>query len=111
MYLYFIKQTQKTKAMTLQDLTDNRDRIIRKIKFQITLATSENIKSIMSKMVAILPQFYAEKPTKANIDKITMKAITAYIKYGIKFTENQANVISDNYARKQKECMPSSLQF
>lgn len=97
--------------MTLQDLTDNRERIIRKIKFQITLATNENIKAVMSKMVAMLPQFSNDKATMANIDKLTMKAITNYVKYSLKFTEAQAKVIDAEYSRKQRECLPSSLQY
>ena len=97
--------------MTLQDLTNNRDRIIRRIKSQITMATSENIKSVMVKMIAMLPQFENEKSTMANIDKLTMKATLSYIKSGIKFTETQKQVIADNYEAKQRESRPSSCQY
>ena len=59
--------------MTTQDLTANRDRIIRKINSQITKATNDNIKAVMTKMIAMLPLFANEKATMANIDKLTMK--------------------------------------
>jgi hypothetical protein len=97
--------------MTTQDLTENRNRIIAKINYQITKATSENIKAVMNKMVAMLPQFVSDKPTKANIDKLTMKAITNYIKYNHTYTAEQANAVDAAYQLKQKESRPSSLQY
>lgn len=96
--------------MTLQDLTDNKTRIVSKINFQITKATSENIKAIMTKMVAMLPQFENEKATKANIDKLTMKAITNYLKYSHNYTSEQADTVEEAYKLKQQESRPSSLQ-
>jgi hypothetical protein len=108
----YICSTQKgNNIMNTQDLTENRNRIIAKINYQITRATSENIKAVMIKIVAMLPQFENEKPTKANIDKLTMKAITSYIKYGHKFTAEQANAVDAAYQLKQKESRPSSLQY
>lgn len=95
--------------MTTQDLTNNRDRIIRKINSQVTKATSENIKSVMVKMIAMLPQFENEKATMANIDKLTMKATLSYIKSGMKFTEIQKEVVAENYEAKQRESRQSSL--
>ena len=95
--------------MTIQDLTNNRDRIIRKINFQITKATSENIKSVMVKMIAMLPQFENEKATMANIDKLTMKAITNYLKYSHSYTQEQAEAVDAAYAAKQRESRQSSL--
>ena len=95
--------------MTTQDLTNNRDRIIRKINFQITKATSENIKSVMVKMIAMLPQFENEKATMANIDKLTMKAITNYLKYSHSYTQEQAEAVDAAYAAKQRESRQSSL--
>lgn len=95
--------------MTTQDLTNNRDRIIRKINSQITKSTSENIKSVMVKMIAMLPQFENEKATMANIDKLTMKATLSYIKSGMKFTEIQKEVVAENYEAKQRESRQSSL--
>lgn len=96
--------------MTTQDLTKNRDRIIRKINYQITKATSENIKSVMTKMVTMLPQFESEKATMANIDKLTMKATLSYIKTGRTYTAEQANAVDAAYQAKQRESRPSSLQ-
>lgn len=96
--------------MTTQDLTNNRDRIIRKINSQITKATSENIKVVMTKMVAMLPQFESEKATMANIDKLTMKATLSYIKTGRTYTAEQANAVDAAYQAKQRESRPSSLQ-
>lgn len=69
--------------MTIQDLTNNKARIIKKIQSQITLATAENIKSVMTKMVAMLPQFVNEKTTMGNIDKLTIKATLSYVKNGM----------------------------
>ncbi len=97
--------------MTTQDLTNNRERIIAKIKFQITLATSDNIKSVMTKMVAMLPQFADLKATKGNIDKLAMKAITSYIKNGHKFTAEQGARVDANLEIKRNESRPSSLQY
>lgn len=96
--------------MKIQDLTDNKERIIRKINSQITKANSENIKAVMTKMVAMLPQFESEKATMANIDKLTMKATLSYIKTGRTYTAEQANAVDAAYQAKQRESRPSSLQ-
>ena len=96
--------------MTTQDLTNNKDRIIRKINSQITKATYENIKAVMTKMVTMLPQFESEKATMANIDKLTMKATLSYIKTGRTYTAEQANAVYATYQAKQRESRPSSLQ-
>jgi len=97
--------------MTTQDLTNNRERIIQKIKSQITSATSTNIIDVMSKMIAMLPQFEAEKATKGNIDKLTIKATLSYIKNGIKFTASQSQNIDAVLEAKRNESLPSNLQF
>ena len=96
--------------MKLQDLTDNKERIIRKINSQITKANSENIKAVMTKMVAMLPQFESEKATMANIDKLTMKATLSYIKTGRTYTAEQAITVDAAYQAKQKESIQSSLR-
>lgn len=96
--------------MTTQDLTNNRDRIVKKINSQIALATKENIVRVMTKMVAMLPQFEDVKPTMANIDKLTMKATLNYIKYEHTHNTNQANVIDATLEQKRKESLQSSLQ-
>lgn len=96
--------------MKIQDLTDNKERIIRKINSQITKSTSENIKAVMTKMVAMLPQFESEKATMANIDKLTMKATLSYIKTGRTYTAEQANAVDAAYQAKQRESRPSNLQ-
>lgn len=97
--------------MTIQDLTANRDRIIRKIKCQITLATTDNISGVMTKMVAMLPQFAGEKATMSNIDKLTTKATLSYIKTGRNYTEAQAEAVDTAYKSKQRESLQSSLQY
>lgn len=96
--------------MNIQDLTNNRDRIISKIKFQISLATEENIKSVMAKMVAMLPLFINDKATKANIDKLTTKALISYLKHDIKFTTKQGLLIDARIAENKTMCLPSNLQ-
>ena len=95
--------------MTTQDLTANRDRIIRKINSQITKATNDNIKAVMTKMIAMLPLFANEKATMANIDKLTMKATLSYIKTGRTFTSEQSEAVAEAYEAKQRESRQSSL--
>lgn len=97
--------------MTTQDLTANRDRIISKIRSQITNATADQVKDVMTKMVAMLPQFASEKATKSNIDKLTMKATLSYIKYGIQFTAQQSDAIESRLEIKRNQSLPSSLQY
>lgn len=96
--------------MTTQDLTNNRERIIKNIKWQITLATKENISGVMTKMVNMLPQFSDEKPLMKNIDKLTFKAIESYIKHDIQFTRLQKDTIETNMETRRKESLPSNLQ-
>lgn len=96
--------------MTTLDLTKNKERIIKKIKFQITLATKDNIIGVMNKMIVMLPQFEKEKATMANIDKLTMKAILSYIKYDLEFTQKQDEMVMANIERKRTESLPSNLQ-
>lgn len=102
---------QKQKDMTTQDLSNNRDRIISKIKYQITLCTQQNIVDVMNKMIAMLPQFADQKPTMANIDKLTAKATQNYIKYYKTSTVEQSNAIMVNYEAKQQQSLPSNLQY
>ena len=96
--------------MTTQDLSANRDRIIRKINSQITKATNDNIKAVMMKMIAMLPQFANEKATMSNIDKLTMKATLSYIKTGRTYTAEQAEAVDAAYQAKQRESIQSSLR-
>lgn len=79
--------------MTTNDLTNNRESIIREIRRQVTMATNENIKAVMTKMVAMLPQFENEKGTKANVMKLASKAIGSYLKYGHTWNSNQAAAV------------------
>lgn len=102
---------QKQTVMTTQDLTNNKERIIKKIKFQITLANAENIKGVMTKMVAMLPQFADDKATMANIDKLTMKATLSYIKYDKVSTKEQSDLLNIRIEENKKSSMPSSLQY
>lgn len=96
--------------MTTLDLSNNKERIIKKIKSQITLATKENIVAVMNKMIAMLPQFENEKPTVKNVDKLTMKATLSYIKNDISFTKEQGEAIDINIERRRNESLQSSLQ-
>lgn len=96
--------------MTIKDLTNNKERIIKNIKFQITLATQENIKAVMTKMVAMLPQFADSKATMKNIDVLTNKATLSYIKYGHTHNANQANAVDQALEAKRMDSLPSSLR-
>jgi hypothetical protein len=86
--------------MTTQDLTNNRDRIIRKIQFQMdgdSAARNQMVVPVMTKMVAYLNNTkYSEmKPTMANIDKLTVAAAISWIKYDYKpfssMTQSEVN--------------------
>ena len=96
--------------MIVADLTKNKERIIFKIKSQITGATNENVKLVMLKMIAMLPQFESEKAILKNIDKLTMKATLSYIKNDIKFNSFQSESISEKIEIKRNESMPSSCR-
>lgn len=97
--------------MTTQDLTNNRDRIVKKIKSQISLATKEQIIDVMKKMVAMLPQFADEKPLMKNIDKLAIKATLSYIKHGKVNTAQQNEYLDRRIEENKRQSMPSSLQF
>jgi len=62
-------------------------------------------------MLALLPKFEGQKPTMANIDKLTMKAIESYIKYEKVNTDAQNTAIDHNLIQKRKDSLPSSLQY
>lgn len=79
--------------MTTQDLSNNKERIIRNIKKQITGCTKNNVVDVMNKMISLLPQFEDKKPLMKNIDELTYKATISYIKYGISFTVKQNEAI------------------
>ena len=91
--------------MTTQDLTNNREAIIREIRRQVTMATSENIKAVMTKMLAMLPQFAAEKGTKANVMKLATKAISSYLKYGHTYNAQQAAAVDAKIEVKRMQCI------
>jgi hypothetical protein len=97
--------------MQTSDLTKNKERIIKKIKTQITLATKENILGVMNKMVAMLPQFADDKATMGNIDKLTIKATLSYIKHDLVFTKYQSNVIDARLEENRNASLPSNLQY
>ena len=92
--------------MTLQDLTNNREMVVCKIRYQITMATLDNIAGVMRKMVAMLPQFANEKPTKGNVSKLAMKAISSYIKYDLVSTAAQSDAIAFALEIKKKSINP-----
>lgn len=113
-YICTIKMKQltlKLNIMTTQDLSKNRERIINKIKSQITLATKEQIIDVMNKMVAMLPQFSEDKPLAKNIDKLTIKATLSYIKYGMVSTNAQNEAFVIRREEKIKSELQSSLQY
>jgi hypothetical protein len=100
--------------MTLQDLTNNRDRIIRNIQFQMSgdsAARKQMVIPIMTKMVAFLNNAkYSEmKPTMANIDKLTKSATESWIKYdynpGSTMTTSEVNA----FEIKREEAKYSSI--
>ena len=67
--------------MTTQDLTTNRDRIIKKIKSQTSNPLA--VKGVMTKMVNWLSSredIKSMKPTMANIDKFTVMVTLNWIK-------------------------------
>lgn len=97
--------------MTTQDLTNNRERIVKKIKSQISLATKEQIIDVMKKMVAMLPQFENEKPLMKNIDKLAIKATLNYIKHGMVFTNAQSEASQKRIEENKNSSLPSSLQY
>ncbi len=97
--------------MTTQDLSNNRGRIIKLINKQIPLATQDNIKGVMNKMLAMLPQFEQDKPTMSNIDKLAMKATLLYIKHDIVFTNSQDSFIDNRIAENKRKSLPSNLQY
>jgi predicted transcriptional regulator YdeE len=93
--------------MTTQDLKDNRDRIIKSIKFQqIT-----EISKVMSRMIEMLnwSRFNDAKATMKNIDQLTKEAISAYFKndYNESMTANEF----EEYRREQtRKNLPSSMR-
>ena len=81
--------------MTLQDLTNNKDRITKKIQYQMLgdgTARQVMVKPVMAKMVAYLnsrAEYQAMKPTMANIDKLTSVCTLAWIKNDYKSMMSQ----------------------
>jgi len=67
--------------MNLQDLTENRERIMKNIKKQSS--EKEAIVGVMNKMVAWLnsrEDIQEMKPTMGNVDKFTSMCIASWIK-------------------------------
>lgn len=88
--------------MTLQDLTNNRERIIKKIQYQMTgdaAARQSMIKPVMTKMVAYLNRedYKSMKPTMGNIDKLTSVVTLSWIKYNYKpsMTQSEKEAFED----------------
>lgn len=95
--------------MTIKDLAKNRDRVIRKIKFQSKHA---DVKSVMTKMVTWLntrTDIQDMKPTMKNIDSFTYDVTASWIKndWNPAFTRNQNDAMNEI---KREENMPSSLR-
>ena len=71
--------------MTTQDLSNNRDRIIKNIKS--LCSTKEAVAGVMNKMVAWLASredIKSMKATKANIDKFTTMCANSWLKNDFK---------------------------
>ena len=67
--------------MTIQDLKNNRERVIKAINYQTTMPNA--VKEVMEKMVKwleIREDIKLMKGTKSNIDKFTTMAINSWIK-------------------------------
>lgn len=96
--------------MNIQDLSKNRNRIIKTIKNQITGATDSNIKSVMSGMVELLPSYVDVKPTAVNIDRLTVRVTTWYIKNRIQFTQQQNTMLDAQIEQRKNDSTPSSLR-
>jgi hypothetical protein len=88
--------------MTIEDLTKNRESIITEIRRQVTLASNENIKGCMNRIIAILPQYAEVKGNKANVMKLVDRAITNYLRYYHNYTTQQGAAVDAKIeARKQ----------
>jgi len=96
--------------MTTQDLTTNRDRIIRNINYQTT--NKGAVIGVMTKMVVWLnakSDLQDQKATMANIDKLTRACILSWIKYDDKtvYTKNQNDEFNE---KKRLDSLPSSCR-
>jgi hypothetical protein len=92
--------------MTLQDLKNNRDRIIRNIMNQSSEEAA--ISGVMNKMSSWLNSREDIKnmnPGKANIDKFTAMAITHWIKNDYK------PVITDEWLTKRESAKWNSISW
>lgn len=88
--------------MTLQDFTNNRERIIRKIQSKMngdSAARQFMVKAVMTKMVSYLNRedYKSMKPTMANIDKLTLLVTLSWIKYDYKpsMTQSEKEAFED----------------
>lgn len=95
--------------MTIQDLTNNRDRIIKKIKFQSNAA---DVKAVMIKMVAWIgsrKDISAMKPTMGNVDKFTKMATDSWLKNDWKpvMSKNEYQAFEE---KRKMDSLPSSLR-
>lgn len=97
--------------MTLQDLTENRDRIIKNIKRQVVYSNANDaVKGVMTKMVAFLgrEEYSAMKATKANIDKLTAACVKSWIKNSMNVSITQEWIY--HIEEKRNSELHSSLQ-
>lgn len=98
--------------MTLQDLTTNRERIIKRIQSYMTgdvTARHAMVKPVMAKMVAYLNREDVKilKPTMANIDKLTATVTNSWIKYNYASSMTQSEV--EAFEVKREEAKYSSI--
>jgi len=88
----------KANNMTLQDLKNNRERIIKNIKKQTSADNA--IKEVMVKMIVWLngrEDIQEMKATMANIDKFTSMVTFSWIKYDFK------PVITEEWLEKREQ--------
>lgn len=92
--------------MTVQDLKENRDRIIKAVKNQ-----NADLKWTMEKLVTMVewPDYINEKPLMKNIDKMTAKAIDLFFKngYNRSYTKDQMDEFNE---KRRLENLPSSCR-
>lgn len=88
--------------MTLQDLTNNRDRIIKKIKSQCSDPVA--VKEVMTKMISWLnsrEDIQSMKPTMSNIDKFTSMTTLSWLKNDYKPVVTQEWLEKREQAKRQ----------
>ena len=105
---------QKQNDMTLTNLTENRERIMKAIAGQFSCPVDRNahVKAVMAKMVKWLElrkDIQDMKATKANIDKFTSMATASYIKNDYKTDSPAVKAFFDAHFEAKKIEMKNNL--